>query len=753
MDYRQLDFSKYETRLLKLYPSSSINATKPVVCELVHGVSFNPAQPSYLPYIALSYCWGDASVIARIVVDGKVVQVRENLAAALKQLRRSITKPSHFWIDALCINQEDPYEKREQVRNMGTIYSYAERVLAWVGTPTKPQQTDKSFAYFQEPSKVAQLDRTTAESFKLFISSFGAAPYWRRTWIIQELARGEPFDIQYGALKISWRKLKSALFSAEIQPYLSPDFHALIQVLDEFQQRERQDTWRRGRLRFTLLEALFQSRNSLASDPRDKIYALIGLASDGDLVVPLPSYSQLWEESYKDAAEYIIAGQGKVMALLLAGRNDLRKQSDRKRQLPSWVPNWATLDDCGSAPWISKCIKHSADANDIPITKTEASRLRLPGVVHETIVAVFSSASSSAKIESDPTALPKTIDVRTFVWHLYNAIHWTNIKYKDFSRSDDKTLFSRIRDAPSRVGDKVHALGFTTSSLKYFVEFLRLLLNEYDLDEESAASVQVQDWMQRNGSLKVGSSTVAEMLEEQLNAMQSAFSSRDAPAIDVIPPGDGVRPQMEKSKSDSRVPRLPERLRRMRWPSSSGHAAETEDQSGTRNEHNQMTEHLGVRNPPSRSPRRSHEEDRPTRILFQGSGSLTMGGATIRGDIQSLFTNREPLTENSVVALAAALEKIHASEMRLAVTDRRIRIVHKYADVGDKIAFLPNCPLPVVLRPVPGSSRYRYIGEAYSEAFARLFKENWGDKKSDKPFEVWEVEGVKIDRKEFVVIE
>lgn len=35
-----------------------------------------------------------------------------------------------FWIDAVCINQNDPQEKAAQIRLMGAVYSSAARVLA-----------------------------------------------------------------------------------------------------------------------------------------------------------------------------------------------------------------------------------------------------------------------------------------------------------------------------------------------------------------------------------------------------------------------------------------------------------------------------------------------------------------------------------------------------------------------------------------------------------------------------------------------
>jgi hypothetical protein len=61
-------------------------------------------------YVALSYRWGDASITRSIIVNGEVVQVTTNLEAGLRVLR-SLKAPEIFWIDSLCINQNDLQER------------------------------------------------------------------------------------------------------------------------------------------------------------------------------------------------------------------------------------------------------------------------------------------------------------------------------------------------------------------------------------------------------------------------------------------------------------------------------------------------------------------------------------------------------------------------------------------------------------------------------------------------------------------
>src|SRR6187549_3375093 len=83
-------------------------------------------------YEAISYVWGDAIHAERIMVNRRGVYVTVNLYNALLAVRREHTTRL-LWADAICINQQDDDEKGCQVGLMGTIFSRAKCVLAWLG--------------------------------------------------------------------------------------------------------------------------------------------------------------------------------------------------------------------------------------------------------------------------------------------------------------------------------------------------------------------------------------------------------------------------------------------------------------------------------------------------------------------------------------------------------------------------------------------------------------------------------------------
>lgn len=81
---------------------------------------------------ALSYRYGQPTHGPDIHLDGSTFEVRKNLGDALCHLRHKM-RPRVIWIDALCINQDDDFEKAVQIQLMGRIYSTATQVVVWLG--------------------------------------------------------------------------------------------------------------------------------------------------------------------------------------------------------------------------------------------------------------------------------------------------------------------------------------------------------------------------------------------------------------------------------------------------------------------------------------------------------------------------------------------------------------------------------------------------------------------------------------------
>jgi hypothetical protein len=164
MDYKPLDFLNFEIRFLTLLRPDEADEGI-VACTLDH--AFLHDQPEY---DALSYCWGDATITAPVKVNGCIVKVTTNLEAGLRQLRHKGVKA--VWVDALCINQQDPIERGLQVMRMGLIYSKAYQVIVWLGI-----EADNSSAAF---SQLHSGQLSPEEVGKNPIRALLRRPYWNR---------------------------------------------------------------------------------------------------------------------------------------------------------------------------------------------------------------------------------------------------------------------------------------------------------------------------------------------------------------------------------------------------------------------------------------------------------------------------------------------------------------------------------------------------------------------------------------------
>jgi hypothetical protein len=110
------------------------------------------------PYLALSYTWvppGEGSTESDIdrngerygeidkipvYINSRVFYVFPNLFDAILQLRRSYPD-QYFWINALCICQDDVQERSNQVAIMELIYANAWKTFVWLGKETPMTKT------------------------------------------------------------------------------------------------------------------------------------------------------------------------------------------------------------------------------------------------------------------------------------------------------------------------------------------------------------------------------------------------------------------------------------------------------------------------------------------------------------------------------------------------------------------------------------------------------------------------------------
>ncbi|ETS86705.1 hypothetical protein PFICI_00533 [Pestalotiopsis fici W106-1] len=371
-----------EIRLVTLEGIDEV--TDRVVCRL----DTVPLSDS-LKYRALSYCWGDAEPPALVECNGFQLRVTENLTAALKCLLRNRNgKPLSdfltFWIDAICINQENIMERAHQVTLMGNIYRQAKEVVVWLGPAA--DHSDLAFRACQRlydedlrrktglssakemKYKVAkgvrwssmesyahiiydEKGRLSSRAITAYIRELDAIhailrrPWWTRVWIIQEITLARELVVLCGHDSISWHTLDVGINACMQRPF-SADFLALATVhyANMLFQIRHAVIYSKGAVTqptYSLTHLLGRFRWSKATNARDKIYGLLGLVAAGrDGPLTNLSYSQDVEKCYRDAIIDIIKSSGTLDILQLSRKPPSlgTVSAQNTLDLPSWVP-------------------------------------------------------------------------------------------------------------------------------------------------------------------------------------------------------------------------------------------------------------------------------------------------------------------------------------------------------------------------------------------------------------------------------
>ncbi|KAF5847637.1 hypothetical protein GGP41_000363 [Bipolaris sorokiniana] len=323
------------------------------------------------PYVALSYTWGSNQLSRVILVNGNEVSITRSLAEAIDAIFIFARERSMmFWADSICINQADYYERGRQVRLMSSIYRSAEIVAVWLG----PAAHESDLAFIKMKEWKASFDRLKEQfngSEELAVTSISAnddfyfgphgseqqkalealrmlcrRPWWGRAWIVQEGTIANPARtvLFCGSRSIDWTYLRAALqIHHHITHYqsfgMSTDFSdAMATRLDSF-RRDRENG-----VNIRLLQVLGLIRAYECKDPRDKLYAALGMAMDVNEDDIIPDYTKPLSAVYVDVAKFCISKSNThrldFLGEVLRSAPGTVFEYQHERLLPSWTPDW-----------------------------------------------------------------------------------------------------------------------------------------------------------------------------------------------------------------------------------------------------------------------------------------------------------------------------------------------------------------------------------------------------------------------------
>ncbi|KAM0326794.1 hypothetical protein ACHAQA_006668 [Verticillium albo-atrum] len=382
------DSLRREERELRLVRFS--NCSTPTAVDLVlKSTSWN----SLPAFNAVSYLWGDPASTRTVRVNGRLLPVTEHLHQVLLRLHQEGGEREWFWIDAICIDQNNSEEKSWQVVQMGDVYGQAALVYIWLGPSSddsdavlemmrrigpeahKAGVTDLWFEWTSLGDRImipdqlierahnflAQaLDDEDLRSPRLLaaVASLLRRANWYRIWVVQEIGLARDGLVLCGAEGVSLDAFDAALSTiffcknsdfTRAQPQWR-DFgnilnNNLFQLRGLISRRQRRRDLKAGLLAFLLSEFMAPPGRPfyLASDPRDNIFGLLGIAADTKLLGLRPDYSCTAAEVYTTATRAIVKCCPEYSL-------DFCNFPKEIHDLPSWVPDWQRIGRVGFHP-------------------------------------------------------------------------------------------------------------------------------------------------------------------------------------------------------------------------------------------------------------------------------------------------------------------------------------------------------------------------------------------------------------------
>lgn len=378
-----LDPSKSEIRLLKV--------------ELEHGpgralrCAFRKAslEEHGPPFTAVSYAWGQGEHDRLIYVGMEAIKVTKTVDNVLRGVLAD--GATFLWLDQICIDQANTMERSNQVSMMSVIYSRADRVLVYLGEAGEHTSVAIDFAEHYHwrmmdqgtsETRIAQMSSSESVSFiasrehsdssdtevlrriALGLVDLLTRQFFQRLWVVQEVVLGRDLVTVCGPRHFQWYILRLACLLFTRRPELASLLKSFVDTNCDFatmRKASRLVKQQGGQARRDLWDILNDYSGLVTCEPRDKIYAILGLARR-TIDLPKPDYAKPLKEVYLEFARHFVqVGHGIELIEAAVASN-----RQRPTGYPSWAP-WFQDMETDKRRWKTTGMK--AAGNTAPVIK------------------------------------------------------------------------------------------------------------------------------------------------------------------------------------------------------------------------------------------------------------------------------------------------------------------------------------------------------------------------------------------------
>jgi hypothetical protein len=375
-------------------------------------IKANKASHSEAIFEAVSYAWGSNYPLSEVTVmhahspflQAGTCSVGPNLFTMLKHLRRPDAVRT-LWIDAICINQKDTLEKGEQIKKMRDIFMLAKRTVVWLGE-SKEDSTlalqalemigrnlefticrrslpvpDRVETNWWNMNERLPLDPQAWEA----IGQLMQRPYFERLWVVQEIElASERSQVQCGETEVLWYHVRRAFMRCHYEMAALPDLFPLSRRMQASFAEELSRP-----LASTDAKSLFNiASNRKCSDPRDRVFAMLGLLPPALVEHIKVLYELPVNEVYMQAFLATVRCTRRLVLL------DIANQDEAINDYPSWVPDF-TKSSYGRHSMGS--ISHASSASAAHVSFKLPNELHVCGILQGEIKAISPTTASHAK--------------------------------------------------------------------------------------------------------------------------------------------------------------------------------------------------------------------------------------------------------------------------------------------------------------------------------------------------------------------
>jgi hypothetical protein len=304
---------------------------------------------------------------------------------------------------------------------MTDIYSLTKNVLVWVG----PEADNSTLAldvlrdlstkvevdfkgHMLMPPKGATSSRRNPESHwwhtkqplpytkveLMPLCHLFGRPWFERLWIQQEIRLAQSAVLLCGFHKLSWPAFRKAVETLWLKTVDDKEI-GLLTYGPIFKERRRHvRALCTGGLFPSFEDLLTQTRRCKCTDPRDRIYALLGLLDQKYDIVP--DYEKPIAEVYQDMFTSYMKKQHTYGNLKLLAYCEMH---DPASNGPSWVPDWSRENKC--EPLMTSDGLGATGFSNSDVSVIDNGILRVMGIEVAKISGVFPTQLSAASTVDD----------------------------------------------------------------------------------------------------------------------------------------------------------------------------------------------------------------------------------------------------------------------------------------------------------------------------------------------------------------